>query len=59
MILLKSSDYCLTKRNSKPNYPDHLVVSKYAGHSAKELCVSEQSFGRDLVSISEGSFSVT
>lgn len=52
---LGNSKLSLTKRNSNPN-PGQLVVSKYEGHSAKELCGSEQSFRPDFVSISEGIF---
>lgn len=42
------------KRGNSNNRPGHLVVSAMDGHSAKELCQSENSLGADFVSTTEG-----
>ena len=42
------------KRTTSNPSPEHLVVSGRPGHSAKELCESETSYGADFVSTVEG-----
>lgn len=41
------------KQGGRQLRPGHLVVSQYAGHSAKELCESATSIGPDFVSVAE------
>jgi hypothetical protein len=55
-IKTKSSRSNQPKQGGRQLRPDHLIVSHFEGHSAKELCESATSIGPDFVSMNEKIF---